>query len=70
VVHLVRRSCESRRFHAEEVGLIGRDAADGWFSVEFGHEDLVELHLATGAEPTSTVLPGEPGAYVVSCARR
>jgi alpha-glucosidase len=70
LVHLVRRSCDSRSVQADEVGIAERAGADDWYAVEFGQRDLVQFHLARDGEPTSIVLPGTPGAYVVSCARR
>jgi len=70
LVHLVRRPCESRTFTADEVGIIEHPAADDWRVAEFGEVDLVELRLASRGEPTTVVLPGTPGAYLVSCARR
>ena len=75
LVHLVRRSCEPRTFVAHEIGVIehpGPDdsGVDDWCAVEFGEGNLVEVHLAAGSEPMTIVLPGTPGAYVVSCARR
>jgi alpha-glucosidase len=70
LVHLVRRPCTSRTFTAEEVGVIEHPGADDWCAGEFGAGNLVELHLASHGEPTTIVLPGTPGAYLVSCARR
>jgi alpha-glucosidase len=70
LVHLVRRSCDSRSFRVDEVGIAARAGADDRCAVEFGPGDLVEFHHAASGEPTSIVLPGTPGAYVVSCARR
>jgi alpha-glucosidase len=70
LVHLVRRACESRQFDAAEVGLVERPGADGGCTVEFAQGDLVELHLGVGDRGSTIVLPGTPGAYVVSCARR
>jgi alpha-glucosidase len=70
LVHLVRRSCRPRTFAAHEIGIIEQDGADDWCAVEFGEGDLVEVRLAARSEPPTLVLPGTPGAYVVSCARR
>jgi alpha-glucosidase len=70
LVHLVRRSCDSRSFRVDEVGIAARAGADDRCAVGFGPVDLVEFHHAASGEPTSIVLPGTPGAYVVSCARR
>ncbi len=70
LVHLVRRPCESRTFAADEIGIIEHPGADDWCAVEFGDGTLVELHLAPGGQATSVVVPGTPGAYLVSCARR
>ena len=70
LVHLVRLPCTSRTFTAEEVGVIEHPDADDWCAVEFGAGNLVELHLASRGEPTTIVLPGTPGAYLVSYARR
>jgi hypothetical protein len=69
LVHLVRRPCESRAFDAAEVGMADRPGADGC-TVEFGQGDLVEMHLDVGDGADTIVMPGTPGAYVVSCARR
>ncbi len=69
VVHLVRRPCEQRTFLAHEVGIIETPDADRC-AVEFGQSNLVELHPAAGGDPNTIVLPGTPGAYVVSCTRR
>jgi alpha-glucosidase len=65
LVHLVRRPCESRSVLARHLGIIERPDTDR-VSVEFGDADLVELHIAHGDTPTTIVLPGTPGAYVVS----
>lgn len=70
LVHLVRRPCESRTFTADEVGIIEHPDADDWRVAEFGEVDLLESRLASRGEPTTIVLPGAPGAYLVSCARR
>jgi alpha-glucosidase len=70
LVHLVRRPCGTRRFTADDLGVDERAGAGDWCAVEFGEGDLVEVHPATGGEPTSIVVPGTPGAYVVSCAPR
>ncbi len=70
VVHLVRQPCRSRTFAAGDVGIVERSDADDWCAVEFGQGDLVVVRHATTTEPTRIVLPGTPGAYVVSCARR
>jgi alpha-glucosidase len=69
LVHLVRRPCESRTFDAAEVGMADRPGADAC-TVEFGQGDLVEMHLDVGDGADTIVLPGTPGAYVVSCTRR
>jgi alpha-glucosidase len=66
LVHLVRRACEARAFDAASVGIVDRRGADDVCAVEFGQADLVVLDV--GAH--TIVLPGTPGAYVVSCARR
>ena len=47
-----------------------RDVTDDWRVIEFGEVDLVDLRLASRGEPTTIVLPGTAGAYLVSCARR
>jgi alpha-glucosidase len=69
LVHLVRRPCESREFDTAEVGLVDRPGAGGGCTVEFGQRNLVELRPGVGARRSTIVLPGTPGAYVVSCAR-
>jgi alpha-glucosidase len=66
LVHLVRRACEARAFDAASVAIVDRWGADDVCAVEFGQADLVVLDV--GAH--TIVLPGTPGAYVVSCARR
>jgi len=70
LVHLVRRPCESRAFDAAEVGIVEQPGADVGCTVEFGQGDLVEFHLDIQDDADTIVLPGTPGAYVVSCARR
>ena len=70
LVHLVRRPCESRTFLATEVGIVEQPGADGWCVVEFGDRNLVQLSIGSHGDPNTVVLPGTPGAYVVSCARR
>ena len=70
LVHLVRRPCESRPLDTAKVGIADRPGADDGYAVEFGRGDLVEFHLDVGDDPDMIVLPGTPGAYVVSCARR
>ena len=47
-----------------------RDVTDDWRVIEFGEVDLVDWRLASRGEPTTIVLPGTAGAYLVSCARR
>ncbi len=70
LVHLVRRPCASRRFAPADIGLVADPRTDDWTAVEFGQGDLVEVHLGADTELTTIVLPGTPGAYLVSCARR
>jgi hypothetical protein len=70
LVHLVRQPCASRRFAPAGIGLIVDPGADDRTAVEFGQGNLVEVHLGAGTEPSTIVLPGTPGAYLVSCARR
>jgi alpha-glucosidase len=70
LVHLVRRPCDSREFDTVQVGLVDRPDAGHGCTVEFGQGDLVELRPGVGDRGGTIVLPGTPGAYVVSCARR
>jgi alpha-glucosidase len=70
LVHLVRRPCGERTFNARDVGTIEEFGADGGGTVEFGDRDLIETTPARGGTEATIVLPGVPGAYVVSCARR
>lgn len=69
LVHLVRQTCEERMFTGHDVGPIEQTGADGWCTVEFGDPELIGLTSAQGRSGTTIVLPGVPGAYVVSCAR-
>jgi alpha-glucosidase len=70
LVHLVRQPCEDRTFDGGDVdtGELFDDAES--CVVEFGDDDLVEFRPARGHTSSSIVLPGVPGAYVVSCTRR
>ena len=71
LVHLVRRPCETRTFSPAEIGLIETaDDADDWCAVEFGAGDLVVVRADTDGRGVAITLPGAPGAWVVSCARR
>jgi alpha-glucosidase len=70
LVHLVRRPCESRAFDTSRSGMVDVPGADDGDAVEFGQGTLVVLHLDVNAATDTIVLPGTPGAYVVSCARR
>jgi alpha-glucosidase len=70
LVHLVRRSCDPRTFLAHDVGVVGHPELDERWIVEFGAGESVEVRPATTDEAITLVLPGAPGAYVVSCQRR
>ena len=70
LVHLVRRRCASRSFVAGEIGFAAHRGTDTSDAIEFGERNLVTLQLGADGEPEMIVLPGTPGAYVVSCARR
>ncbi len=69
-VHLVRRPCEPRRLLARDLGHVGQVRAHDRFNVVFGDPTSVELLPADDSTPSTVVLPGVPGAYVVSCAGR
>ena len=70
LVHLVRGPCHARQFAADEVSMAEHPDADNWSAVAFGGGDVAGFHHATGTGSTTITLPGTPGAYVVSCARR
>jgi alpha-glucosidase len=70
LVHLVREQCEKRSFSAHDIGLIERDGAAGGWTIEFGDPDLIDVTPPQGDAGATIVLPGVPGAHVVSCARR
>jgi alpha-glucosidase len=70
LVHLVRGRCEERTFTGHDIDVIGQVGTDGRCTVEFGDPELVDVGPARGRPGTAIVLPGVPGAYVVSCARR
>jgi alpha-glucosidase len=70
LVHLVRQPCAPRSFVAGEIGIAARQDTDSGGAIEPGEGNLVTLELGAVSEPATVVLPGTPGAYVVSCARR
>jgi alpha-glucosidase len=70
LVHLVRRLCDERTFTGHDVGVVDRSGADGHWSIEFGDPALVDPAPRRNDVDATIVLPGVPGAYVVSCPRR
>lgn len=70
LVHLVRRPCEARTFEVNALGADGSpDGHDAW-RVVFGDATQVRRDVGTDGRPGTITLPGTPGAWVVSCARR